>query len=396
MDRMHFTLTEAKAALAKAQEDMTRYYNQHWEPALEYAPRDKVYLDGSDIQTSWPSKKLAHHFLGPYVVEHRVRPNAYRLWLPHSMSHLHPIFPVVKLMPAPVDPIPGWQSDPPPNPVLVDGEEHYEVEAILNSWVFQRQLQYLVQWKGYNYKHNSWENAVDVHSPLLVVKFYSTHPGAPRQICRAHFDYIAFQSSMDVASGHHSLEGGWCKGTPNPFPFFPTAPSLSVHSGALPEFWSLVQSFRNPRRLSGVSGILRDRLEFLNSTLSPLDKPHLTSRHTTVQSLLTLIRYTCFPASLVRFPQSILFGCSLARSVVYYSLCIILSYIFSLDPPLLAWVISLRTARLPLQRVPDFDLAKTWPLSLVTERSWWKVWTWHLTICGNFWLLWSLISIQNR
>jgi hypothetical protein len=96
-DRMHSALTEAKAALAKAQEDMTRYYNQHQEPAPQYAPRDKVYLDGSDIQMSRPSKKLAHHFLGPYVVEHRVRPNAYRLRLPRSMSCLHPIFPVVKL-----------------------------------------------------------------------------------------------------------------------------------------------------------------------------------------------------------------------------------------------------------------------------------------------------------
>jgi len=207
-DGMHSALTEAKAALAKAQEDMTRYYNQRREPAPEYAPGDKVYLDGSDIRTSRPSKKLAHRFLGPYVVERRVGPNAYRLQLPHSMSRLHPVFPVVKLMPAPADPIPGRRSDPPPDPVLVDGEEHYEVEAILDSRVFRRQLQYLVQWKGYNYEHNSWENAVDVHSPLLVDKFYSTHPGAPRQIRRAHFDYIAFRSSMDVASGHRSLEGG--------------------------------------------------------------------------------------------------------------------------------------------------------------------------------------------
>jgi hypothetical protein len=136
-DRMRFALTEAKAALEKAQEDMTRYYNQRREPAPEYAPGDKVYLDGSDIWTSQPSKKLAHHFLGPYVVERRVGPNAYYLQLPHSMSRLHPVFPVVKLMPAPADPILGQRSDPPPDPVLVDGEEHYEVEAILNSRVFQ-------------------------------------------------------------------------------------------------------------------------------------------------------------------------------------------------------------------------------------------------------------------
>jgi hypothetical protein len=37
-DRMHSTLTEAKAALAKAQEDMTHYYNQRREPAPEYIP----------------------------------------------------------------------------------------------------------------------------------------------------------------------------------------------------------------------------------------------------------------------------------------------------------------------------------------------------------------------
>ena len=49
--------------LAKAQDDMTHYYNQHREPAPKYALGDRVYLDGSDIQTTQPSKKLAHQFL---------------------------------------------------------------------------------------------------------------------------------------------------------------------------------------------------------------------------------------------------------------------------------------------------------------------------------------------
>ena len=81
-DRMQSALTEARSALAKAQDDMTRYYNRRREPAPEYTPGDKVYLDGSDIQTSRPSKKLAHRFLGPYVVERRVGLYAYRLRLP--------------------------------------------------------------------------------------------------------------------------------------------------------------------------------------------------------------------------------------------------------------------------------------------------------------------------
>jgi hypothetical protein len=76
---MQSAFTEARSALVKAQDDMTRYYNRRRKPAPEYTPGNKVYLDGSDIQTSQPSKKLAHRFLGPYVVEHCVELYAYRL-----------------------------------------------------------------------------------------------------------------------------------------------------------------------------------------------------------------------------------------------------------------------------------------------------------------------------
>src|ERR1700720_764057 len=122
-----------------------------------------------------PSKKLAHKFLGPYVIEHRVGPSACWLQLPRSLNWLHPVFPVVKLLPALEDPIPGRQSKPPPDPILVDGEEHYEVEAILDSRMSRGRLQFLIQWKDYSYEHNSWENATDVHSSALVNEFYSTH-----------------------------------------------------------------------------------------------------------------------------------------------------------------------------------------------------------------------------
>jgi hypothetical protein len=135
-DQMRSALTEVKSTLAKAQDDMSHYYNRRREPTPEYAPGDKVYLDRSDIQTLRPSRKLAHCFLGPYTVEHHAGANAYCLHLPKSMSRLHPIFPVVKLMAAPPDLIPGCRSHPPPDPVLVDGEEEYEVEAVIDSCMF--------------------------------------------------------------------------------------------------------------------------------------------------------------------------------------------------------------------------------------------------------------------
>ena len=72
-----------------------------------------------------------------------------RLCLPSSMSRLHPVFNVVKLVPMLEDPIPGRRSDPPPPPEIVDGEEHYVVEKILDSRLIRNKLHYLVQWEGY-------------------------------------------------------------------------------------------------------------------------------------------------------------------------------------------------------------------------------------------------------
>src|SRR3979490_64390 len=100
-DQMEKSLEEAKSALVKAKDDMARYYNQHRMPAPEYQVGDRVFLDASDIQTTWPSQKLSHHYLGPYVIQRRVGRHSYRLQLPQSLSHLHLVFHTVKLILAP-------------------------------------------------------------------------------------------------------------------------------------------------------------------------------------------------------------------------------------------------------------------------------------------------------
>ena len=104
---MEDALTEAKAALAKSKDEMAKYYDCRWTPAPVYQPGDKVYLDASDIQTTRPSQKLAHKRLGPFTIVRKVGNSAYQLHLPPSISRLHPVFNVVKLTPAPEDPIQG-------------------------------------------------------------------------------------------------------------------------------------------------------------------------------------------------------------------------------------------------------------------------------------------------
>jgi hypothetical protein len=160
-----FSLSITKSALTRSKEDMACYYDHQCEPTPIYAPGDKGFLDASDICTTRPSKKLSHRRLGPYVIEKRVGSHAYKLCLPTVLSCLHPVFPVVKLTPAPKDPIPGQKPTPPPPPVLHEGEEHFEVELLFDSRMRNNRLQFLIKWKGDGYEENSWENEGDVNAP---------------------------------------------------------------------------------------------------------------------------------------------------------------------------------------------------------------------------------------
>jgi hypothetical protein len=81
-DCMKSMLDKAKAALTKSKEDMVRYYNQHQTPAPTFMTGDRVFLDTSDISMTHPTKKFAHHYLGPFPIIHSVGSHAYCLKLP--------------------------------------------------------------------------------------------------------------------------------------------------------------------------------------------------------------------------------------------------------------------------------------------------------------------------
>ena len=160
-------------------------------PIPQFQPGDKVWLDGSDIRTTRPSKKLSHRWLGPYTVLQEVGKGAYKLKLPPSMKLIHPVFPVIKLDRYEEDPIPGRRPDPPPEPEIIDDEPEWEVEEILDSRRFGRwkKLQYFVRWKGYGPQDDSWERAEDlVNAPNAVAEFYAKYPEAVKSIHTSRAD----------------------------------------------------------------------------------------------------------------------------------------------------------------------------------------------------------------
>jgi hypothetical protein len=106
----------------------------------------------------------------------------YRLELPMQWS-IHPVFHIDLLMPY-KETIMHGPNFTRPTPELIDGEEEYSVEKILDSRHFgrRRQLQYLVKWEGYPDAENMWVDKDDVFADDKVWEFKASNPDAATHI----------------------------------------------------------------------------------------------------------------------------------------------------------------------------------------------------------------------
>ena len=76
---------------------------------------------------------------------------------------------------------------PLPLPNLVDGEEEWEVDGIIRAERRGRNknIYYLVSWKGFPASENCWVVHQDLSAPDLLQQFYNDNPLAPRPtLCR--------------------------------------------------------------------------------------------------------------------------------------------------------------------------------------------------------------------
>jgi hypothetical protein len=89
-------------------------------------------------------------------------------------------------------------------PTLIDGEDKYEVENILDSWRHYNHLEYLVKWKGYDESHNQWEEHTQLHAKSKIVQFHHKNPGVVHHINTALSDSILF-TRMDLATSWRLL-----------------------------------------------------------------------------------------------------------------------------------------------------------------------------------------------
>jgi len=166
-------LEQFKRARQRAQELMINA-QKSWvkhKDTPKYKEGDLVWLEGRHLRTNQPMIKLAPKRHGPFPVIQVMSPINYQLKLPTQWS-IHDVFHIDLLTPYNETTTHGPNYSRPP-PDLIDKEEEYKVEKILDSRMFGRRhkLQYLVKWKGYPDSDNEWVNKNNVHVDEAIREF---------------------------------------------------------------------------------------------------------------------------------------------------------------------------------------------------------------------------------
>jgi hypothetical protein len=193
---------QARDAMIKAQQSWVKHRD-----TPKYKEGDLVWLEGKNLRVNQPTAKLAPRRHGPFKITQVMSAVNYRLELPTQWS-IHPVFHIDLLTPY-KETIMHGPNFTRPAPELIDGEEEYSVEKILDSRHFsrRRRLQYLVKWEGYPDAENMWVDKDDIFADDKVREFKASNPDAATHIRGTSFAKSP-HSSLPTRSQylyHHAL-----------------------------------------------------------------------------------------------------------------------------------------------------------------------------------------------
>ena len=124
---------EVKAILGKAQEEIKKYINRKRAEVDEYKVGDLVMLSTKNLKYQMVGRrteKLTERFVGLYRIKKIVLANAVELELP-SMIKIHLVVNIGRIRRY-IGQVEGQRKEQ-PAPVIIKGEEKWEVERILNK-----------------------------------------------------------------------------------------------------------------------------------------------------------------------------------------------------------------------------------------------------------------------
>jgi hypothetical protein len=177
LEQLKEARVQARNAMIKAQQSWVKHRD-----TPKYKEGDQVWLEGKNLRINQPTAKLAPRRHGPFKIIQVMSAVNYRLELPTQWS-IHPVFHIDLLTPY-RETIMHGPNFTRPTPELIDGEEEYTVEKILDSRHFGRRrcLQYLVKWEGYPDADNMWVDKDDVFADDKVREFKASNPDSATHI----------------------------------------------------------------------------------------------------------------------------------------------------------------------------------------------------------------------
>jgi len=149
VEKMKEIQKEAKAALSKAQDEIKKYVDRKRGEVDNYKVGDLVMLSTKDLKYQMVGRrteKLTERFMGPYKIKKIVLSNAVELELP-SIVKIHPVVNVSRIQRY-IRQIERQKREQ-PAPVIIEEEEEWEVERILNKRKISGKDKYLVRWKEF-------------------------------------------------------------------------------------------------------------------------------------------------------------------------------------------------------------------------------------------------------
>ncbi len=155
-EQMNKTLIFAREALIKTRKQMMNQANKH-RKKINYKIESKMFLNERNIIIARLFKKLDDKMLNSFKITDSVD-FFYKLKLSDTMR-IHDVF-HSELLRSVVDDSLSDQKNEFSKSIVINDEDEWKIDDILNSRRYRRQLQYRVKWKSYDNDLN-WYNADD-------------------------------------------------------------------------------------------------------------------------------------------------------------------------------------------------------------------------------------------
>ncbi len=155
-NHMNKILIFAREALIKTREQMMNQTNKH-RKKINYEIESKMFLNKQNIVTARSFKKLNDKMLNSFQITDSVD-SFYKLKLSETMR-IHDVF-HSELFRSVVDDSLSDQKNESSKLIVINNEDEWKINDILNSWCYRRWLQYKVKWNDYDNDLN-WYNADD-------------------------------------------------------------------------------------------------------------------------------------------------------------------------------------------------------------------------------------------